>query len=201
MIFAVVPAAGHSTRMGRPKLALPLAGRTVIELVIAALRSGGCHHIVAVIGPHVPQLEKLAVVAGAHVCLLPEPTPDMRATVERGLGWLEERFQPQPRDAWLLAPGDHPTLDAGVVRRLIDEYEHNQNSIIVPTFGGRRGHPSLIPWHHVDAIRAQPTGDGLNAYLRSRASATLEVPVSEQAVLCDLDTPEDYRRLGESFRS
>src|SRR5262249_1500397 len=76
MIFAVVPAAGHSPRMGRPKLALPLAGRTVIELLVEALRSGGCAHVLAVVGPHVPELLAPAARAGAHVCLLDEPTPD-----------------------------------------------------------------------------------------------------------------------------
>ena len=34
MIFAVIPAAGKSTRMGRPKLALPLEGDTVLGAVI-----------------------------------------------------------------------------------------------------------------------------------------------------------------------
>ena len=38
MIFALIPAAGKSTRMGRPKLALPLGEKTVLEHVIAALR-------------------------------------------------------------------------------------------------------------------------------------------------------------------
>ena len=34
MIFAVVPAAGQSTRMGCPKLALPLEGNTVLGALI-----------------------------------------------------------------------------------------------------------------------------------------------------------------------
>ncbi len=34
MIFAVVPAAGRASRMGRPKLSLPLGGRTVLEHVV-----------------------------------------------------------------------------------------------------------------------------------------------------------------------
>ena len=38
MIYAVVPAAGRSSRMGRPKLSLPLGERTVLEQVILALR-------------------------------------------------------------------------------------------------------------------------------------------------------------------
>src|SRR5438094_5048989 len=120
MAFAVVPACGHSTRMGRPKLSLPLGGRAVIEHVVAALRGGGVEHVLAVAGPHVPELAPLARAAGADVLLLPEPTADMRATVERGLRWLEDRFAPGPDGVWLLAPADHPVLSPPVVRQLLD---------------------------------------------------------------------------------
>src|SRR5436309_15902360 len=116
MIYAVVPAGGRSTRMGRPKLALPLGDRTVIEHVVAALRAGGADRVLVVVGPHTPELAPLASAAGADVCRLPEATADMRATVEHGLRWLEENCRLRPDDAWLLAPADHPTLDAGVVR-------------------------------------------------------------------------------------
>jgi CTP:molybdopterin cytidylyltransferase MocA len=199
MIFAVVPAAGHSTRMGRPKLALPLGGRVVIQLVVDALRSGGCDHVVAVIGPHVPELVAPAAAAGAHVRVLAEPTPDMRATVIAGLEWLEQQFHPGPQDAWFLVPGDHPTLDSGVVRQLIAEYESGGHTIIVPTAGNRRGHPSLIAWTHVANIRARPAGEGLNTYFRTRADQTRELPVAAPSILSDLDTPEDYERLRATF--
>jgi CTP:molybdopterin cytidylyltransferase MocA len=198
-VFAVVPAAGHSTRMGRPKLALPLGGRTVIEHVVTALRVGGCQHVVTVVGPHVPELVPPAAAAGAHVRLLSEATPDMRSTVEHGLRWLEEQFRPSPADAWLLSPGDHPTLDAAVVRQLLAAYAGGTHSVVVPTAGGRRGHPTLIAWRHVAGMRARPAGEGLNVYLRERAGETLEVPVASEGVLCDLDTAEDYERLRGLF--
>src|SRR6516225_8575191 len=121
MTFAVIPAAGHSARMGRPKLALPLGERTVLERVIDSLRAAGVEHVVVVIGPHVPQLAPLAQSAGAHVLQLAEETPDMRATAEAGLRWLEGRFRPRPDDTWLLVPADHPTLDPHVIRRLMQE--------------------------------------------------------------------------------
>src|SRR5262249_51400158 len=117
--FAVLPAAGQSRRMGRPKLALPLGDRSVLERVIDALRQGGVEHVLVVIGPHVPALVPLAALAGAHTLLLPVETADMRSTVEQGLLWLEERFHPTSDDAWLLVPADHPTLDAAVVRELL----------------------------------------------------------------------------------
>jgi CTP:molybdopterin cytidylyltransferase MocA len=199
MIFAVVPAAGHSTRMGRPKLALPLAGRTVIEHLVEALRSGGCDHVIVVVGPHVPELLAPAARAGAHVCLLDQPTPDMRTTVERGLRWLQERLQPKPEDAWFLAPGDHPALDPHVVHKLIAEYASRRHTVLIPTVAGRRGHPALVAWRHVDGIRAHPANEGLNTFFRALPGGVAEVPVDGDGVLHDLDTPEDYERLCAAY--
>jgi CTP:molybdopterin cytidylyltransferase MocA len=196
MTFAVVPAAGRSTRMGRSKLSLPLAGSTVLQLVVTALRSGGADPVLVVMAPHTPELAELAEAAGASVCRLPEATADMRATVLHGLDWLEERFHPRPDDDWLLAPADHPTLSGDVVRLLRERFRARPNlSIFVPVSGGRRGHPVLLAWRHVEAIRALPAGTGLNVYLRMHADEMVEVPVMSSGVLCDLDTPEDYERL------
>jgi CTP:molybdopterin cytidylyltransferase MocA len=125
----------------------------------------------------------------------------MRATVEAGLGWLEEKFSPKPDDAWLLAPADHPTLDAAVVRQLVAARTENpQASVLIPTHAGRRGHPALIAWKHVEGMRALPPGQGLNVYLRRQEAETLELPVAAESILCDLDTAEDYERLRREWR-
>jgi len=201
MTFALIPAAGKSTRMGRPKLALPLGERTVLEHVVAALRSGGAEHVLVVVGPHVAELAPLAESAGAAVLVLSEETADMRATVEAGLRWLEEKLSPRPADDWLLAPADHPTLEADVVRQLLAaRAAHPEASIFIPIFGGQRGHPALIAWKHVAGMRALSSGQGLNVYLRRQTPETLELVVDTDAVLCDLDTPEDYERLRRKWR-
>jgi molybdenum cofactor cytidylyltransferase len=196
MIYALIPAAGKSERMGRPKLALPLGDSTVLQTVIESIRRGGVEQILVVIGLHVPELVPLAEDAGAHVLLLNQETADMRATIEKGLDWLDERFHPQLDDCWLLIPADHPTLDANVVRLLIKaRQDHFGCSIFVPTFQGKRGHPALIGWKHAPGIRALPAGTGLNQYLRQFTDETMELPVKSEKVLCDLDTPDDYASL------
>jgi molybdenum cofactor cytidylyltransferase len=195
MTFAVVPACGHSTRMGKPKLALPLGDRTVIEHVVASLRGGGVDRVVVVVGPHVPELIPLASAAGADVLALAELTPDMRATVERGLAWIEERYHPSADDCWLLAPGDHPAFTPAVVRQLLEAARGSTCSVVVPVHDGRRGHPALLCWRHVAGIRALPPTDGINRYLRGVANETLEVAVTDPGILANLDTPEDYARL------
>jgi molybdenum cofactor cytidylyltransferase len=196
MTLALIPAAGKSVRMGRPKLALPLGGSTVLGRVVVALRQAGVETILVVIGPHVPELVPLAQAAGADIHLLSHETDDMRATVEEGLAWLEKHRHPAPSDHWLLVPADHPTLDPAVVGQLEQaRADRPQCTIFVPTYRGRRGHPTLIGWSHVAGIRQLGPGLGLNAYLRRCGAETLEVPTESDGILYDLDTPADYERL------
>jgi len=193
---ALIPAGGLSRRMGRPKLALPVGGRTVLEQVVAALRRGGVGTILTVLGPQNAALQPLAEQAGATVLLLPAATPDMRATIEHGLRWLEEVLRPAAADHWLLVPADHPTLQPPVVQQLQDAQTANPaRSIFIPTYQGQRGHPTLIGWAHVAGIRALPADQGLNTYFRQQRAQTQEVPVETAEVLLDLDTPADYERL------
>jgi molybdenum cofactor cytidylyltransferase len=201
MIAGLIPAAGHSRRMGRPKLALPLGGRTLLEHVIEALKRGGVEPVLVVLGPHVADLAEPARAAGAEALILDQPTPDMRTTIDHGLDWLTTRRQSSAEDAWLLVPADHPTLDPAIVRRLIDAWRTTDASILVPTWQGRRGHPTLIGWSHVAAIKTYPSGEGLNAYLRRHQHETLELPADSAGVIEDVDTPEDYERLLRSLQS
>jgi molybdenum cofactor cytidylyltransferase len=196
MIFALIPAAGKSTRMGRPKLLLTLGDRTVLERTIGVLRAAGIDHILVVVGPDHPDLVALAQRSGVHALLLESETPEMRATVEKGLAWLETNLHPSADDHWLLVPADHPTMDKNVVKELaMASTAPNASTIFVPTFEGKRGHPALISWKHVAGIRAVDAERGINSYLREHNDEVQEVPVGSQEILRDLDTPEDYERL------
>src|SRR2546426_230912 len=119
MPYALIPAAGKSRRMGRPKVSLPLGGRTVVEHVIASLQQAGVEEILVVLGPQVAKLASLVERTGARVLLPAEPTHTMRATVEQGLTWLENRFHPRPRESWFLVPADYPILEPAIVQKLL----------------------------------------------------------------------------------
>ena len=200
MKFALIPAAGSSSRMGRPKLALPLGDRTILEHVVAALRQAEIEHILVVVGSHVTELADLAESAGAYVCIIEALPTGMRGTVEHGLRWLEERFAPRQEDTWLLTPADHPALDASIVMRLESAYAAEmQFSIVLPTYHGRRGHPTLFAWKHMAGIRTWPAELGLNTYVRQHVAETLEVAVNSASVLWDMDTPEDYEWLRQNW--
>jgi CTP:molybdopterin cytidylyltransferase MocA len=182
--------------MGQPKLALPFAGRTVLEHVVRTLREGGVRDVIVVTASHLPELHRLARGAGADLEVLPEVTYDMRSTVEHGLRRLEQSKSPQAGDAFFLAPADHPAFSADLVRKLCKTYLSSRAaSIVLPMHMGHRGHPALIAWKHVPAIRAIPRNLGINSFLRDRVDETIELETTERGVLLNLDHPEDYVAL------
>jgi molybdenum cofactor cytidylyltransferase len=200
--FALIPAAGKSSRMGKPKLALPLGERSVLEWVLDTLKQAVIVDRLVIVGPQAEELASLAHKAGAHVLQLTDDTPDMQATVLQGLDWLETQLRPGPDDSWLLMPADHPTLNSTVVTELLKaRNEHPDQSIFIPTHAGRRGHPALISWKLVADLRRWPAGQGLNRFLREHAGQTCECPLNDPEILCDLDTPQDYQRLLQRLHS
>jgi molybdenum cofactor cytidylyltransferase len=202
--FAIVPAAGRSQRMGQPKLLLPWNGATVLEHVLRAWRASPVERVIIVVHPLDEQIAALAAAAGADVVRPDVPPSDMKASVRLGLQ-LARQFDPADNDAWLLAPADMPRLSAETIARLIAAYEsalagaERPAPIWVPSFAGRRGHPTLFAWRLAAEVDALPVDQGLNALLAHHAVECIET--SDASVCEDLDTPDDYRRLqapGES---
>lgn len=193
--FAVIPAAGHSRRMGRPKLLLPLGDRTIIARLLAALDMPGMAARVAVMRRSDDALRTEVERCGGIVVSPAIDPPDMRSSVQAALEWIRDTFHPAAADAWLLAPADHPVLDRDVVTALLTAFESQRPRLLVPTCDGRRGHPLMARWDTVSDVFALPRDVGLNQLLRAHAAEVCELPVESRSVLCDLDTPEDYERL------
>jgi len=199
MIAAIVPAAGHSERMGRPKLILRVGERTVIARVVQALLQGGADRVVVVTPPaDAPGAKILACEAedaGALV-VIPEERPiDMRASFERGLDALADN---PGLLTLLLAPGDSVGITPELTAQVVASAKAQPASLIVPVVQGQRGHPVAIPWPLAEEVRSLPLGVGINTLVKLHAAAVVELPVTEPGAVADLDTPEDYQRWSGS---
>jgi molybdenum cofactor cytidylyltransferase len=194
-LFAVVPAAGRSRRMGRPKLLLPLGSRTVISRMLGALARPEIEATVVVIRPDDEPLRAAVAACGATVLQPALPPSEMRDSVEYALRYIDQNFQPGPLAGWILAPADHPLLDPMVMNRLLTAWSNSSGRILVPIHGGRRGHPTIFPCGLTPDVYALPRDRGLNSLLASHSAIIEQVEVDSPGITADLDTPEDYARL------
>ncbi len=196
MAVAVVPAAGRSRRMGRPKLLLPYRGRPLLRALLDSLAGAGVEKMVVVVAPGEAALRDLAEEAGAAVAVNPDPSRGMLSSVWAGLEALGggERLAARGR-ALLVVPADHPAVASGTIGRLAKAVEGGEAALALPVFEGRRGHPLAIAGRLVPEIAGLDPAIGLRQLLEARAAELLELPVEDPGVVLDVDTPEDYRRL------
>jgi molybdenum cofactor cytidylyltransferase len=192
MIAAVVPAAGSSMRMGRPKLLVELAGQTVIGRVVSALRAGGVERVVVIAPPadsaEGPAIAKAASTAGAEI-FVPDLRPaEMRESIEHGLELLARGGSP---DSVMVTPADYPGIVPEIVAEIAEYAARYPESLVIPTFNGRRGHPIVFPWKVAVAVRSIPVGLGLNALVAQHSRLVAELAVSHFEIVRDLDTLDD----------
>ncbi len=185
---AVVPAAGASTRMGKPKLLLPWGETTVLESTIAALREGGAETVIVVLAADGP-LRDWTPPPGVRCTVNAAPSQGMLSSVLAGLSALGTP------DPLLVCPADLPALRASTVAALLAAYRR-KGGIVVPRHGRRRGHPLLIApsWQARIPELAAHEG-GLRRILELAAGAVHELPVDDPGSIRDVDTPEDYATL------
>lgn len=129
---------------------------------------------------------------GVRIVLNPRYREGMLASVQAGIAAAA------PETEWfVIAPGDQPGIRPEVVRALLEAVASEAEpraTLAVPCYRGRRGHPLVVHRAHREEIAALDPGEGLRALLRRHPEAIRHVPVDDEEVCADLDTPEDYER-------
>jgi len=194
-MFAVVPAAGLSRRMGQPKLLMDWSGAPVIDRLLSALDIPEVTDRVVVLRPNDPRLGEAVASTGATV-VQPDVAPaDMKASVVCAVEYVERVHRPTADDAWMLVPADHPTLERAVVAKIVAAWTASQADVLIPVYAGQTGHPIVCKWSVTAQLASIPAERGLNWLIHGSRLNLQRLAVDAPAILQDLDTPGDFRRL------
>ncbi|HYD30422.1 MAG TPA: molybdopterin-binding/glycosyltransferase family 2 protein [Azospirillaceae bacterium] len=192
-IAAVVLAAGLSSRMGEAnKLLMTVDGVPMVARAVDAALASQARPVVVVTGH---DREAVAAVLGARPVTLvhnPDYGRGISASLRAGIAAL-----PQEVDGVLVCLGDMPFVAPPTLNRLIAAYAPAEGrAVCVPTVAGRRGNPVLWDRRFFAAMAGLSGDSGARALLHSHADLVCEVPVDDQGVLLDFDTPEAFGREG-----
>jgi len=190
MIIAIVPAAGQSRRMSAHKQLLPFAGKTVIAHLVDELCRSRVDEVCVVAGHQADLLRQALEGRRANIVVNADyERTDMLASVRCGLTAM-----PAACRAVLVALGDQPGVTAELVNAMIEGLASGGRRIVVPLYQGRRGHPLLFDARYCEEVLNGFDDVGLRGLLVAHADDVLGLPVSDAAVLTDVDYPEDYQR-------
>ncbi|TDT95827.1 nicotine blue oxidoreductase [Streptomyces sp. 846.5] len=183
---ALLLAAGAGRRLGLgPKALLPYRGRPLIEHALAVLRAGGCERIVVVLGAGAEDVLATAELGDCGVVRNGDWRTGMGSSLRAGLSAL-----PADAASVLVALVDTPGLTPAAVARLL-----GADGLAAAAYGGRRGHPVVIPSRYWGEAADGAVGDaGARALFVARAGELVLVECGDVASGDDVDTVEQWER-------
>jgi molybdenum cofactor cytidylyltransferase len=190
VIAAIVLAAGASTRMGRQKLLLPMPdGRPLVRLSVEQVLAGGLDETVVVLGADAHAVS--AALAGLPVRMVVNPryADGQSTSLRAGLDALRPETE-----AVVIALGDQPLPDPGVVRRLVTAFRETGRPMAVPVYRDGRGNPVLFGAALFNKLRRVTGDQGGRGIIRNDPARVAEVSV-DAPMPADVDTPADYEAL------
>jgi CTP:molybdopterin cytidylyltransferase MocA len=184
LIGAIVLAAGAGSRIGRPKALLTLGptGPTFVDAIAETLRTAGVPVWRIVVAPGFAPRRAQDVVN-------PDPSLGMLSSIQCGLADFAET-----PEAVLVWPVDHPLVVPATVGAIIAAFRRGKAPVVVPTYGGRRGHPVLFAARVFPEILAADRSRGAREVVHAHDDR-LELGVNDPGVVEDIDTTADYERV------
>jgi len=185
--WAIILAAGFSTRMGTQKLILPYQNSTMIETVIDNVLDSRIDMVMVVLGADGDEITRAIGKRPVEYCYNPHPEKGMLSSVLCGFAAL-----PEDANAALVYLGDQPNISPAVTNKIIEAYNEDLRGIVIPVHNHRRGHPLLVDMKYRKEIDKLDLEKGLRSLMHLFPQDVLEVEVEEPGILVDIDTREDY---------
>lgn len=190
---AIVLAAGGSTRMGRPKQLLPIAGKTLIRRTAETALSAGCDPVVIVLGASAdlvaPELRGLNV----RTTINPQWSLGIGSSIRTGAQTLLAFGLPLRAVTLLLC--DQPLISASSLQRLFQSHFDSGKDVAVSSYNQTIGPPIAFAPTMLPDLLSLPDAQGAKALWMSRPEIVSAVPCPEAAT--DLDTPEEFQALAD----
>ena len=192
-VAAIVLAAGRSTRMGtQNKLLADLGGKPMVRRVVETALASKARPVLVVTGHMAADVG--AALAGLDVGLVANPdySTGLASSLKAGI-----RAVPEECAGAVILLGDMPGIAGEHVDRLLAAFAAAQQSIVVPVHKGRRGNPVLWPRRNFSELLQLDGDTGAKRLFAVHSQEVCEVPVGDDAIFSDIDTPEELAQMRE----
>jgi molybdenum cofactor cytidylyltransferase len=199
-LYAVILAAGESTRMGTDKALLPWPpsapgsspAQTFLSAAIRALEPFS-EKVIVVAGQNEAAVAPVVYANGASLVQNPEPDRGQFSSLQVGL----QEVLNQGRDAAIVTLVDRPPVKAATLKALCSAFTQAASGIwaVVPEYNGKHGHPFLLAREMIEAFLKAPPSATARDIERQNLQHVEYVAVDDPLVTLNVDTPEEYAAL------
>jgi molybdenum cofactor cytidylyltransferase len=198
-VSGIVLAAGSATRMGKTKQLLPFGKTNILGQVIQNACQSKLHEIIVVLGHEADKIQKTIDLSGIRTVFNKDYQMGQSTSLIAGLEAISSDC-----DGAIFLLGDQPLVTSAIINRLFQSFETSKSSsssnasrssIVIPYFHGQRGNPVIIARSLFYRIKSLSGDTGPRVLFDEFKDVILKVSISDEAILIDVDTKEDYERL------
>jgi molybdenum cofactor cytidylyltransferase len=200
MLAAVILSAGQSSRMGTPKALVDFRGKTFLARILDAAQHPKIGLVRIVLGAGDAEIRHALSLPDDIVILNPDWQRGQLSSIQAAVRSLAAGARDEAAlDGILLCPVDHPLISRALVAALVAAfYSDAHPRIVVPTFRGRRGHPTIFASSLFPELLAAPDDQGARAVVWAHSPEVAEVPTDEEGVVLNLNDPKILQRAREA---
>ena len=189
-ISGIILAAGSASRMGKTKQLLPFGEKTLLGQVIQNAGESELHEIIVVLGHRADEIEQAINFSGTKVVRNTAYSKGQSTSLIKGLENVSSIC-----DAAMFLLADQPLVTAAIINMLIDKFKTSNAPIVIPYCNGIRGNPVIIGSPLFHRLNSLSGNTGARALFNEFKESILKVPISNEAILVDVDTKDDYEKL------
>jgi molybdenum cofactor cytidylyltransferase len=202
-LYAVILAAGESTRMGTDKALLPWppatpgsppAGQTFLSAAIQALYPFS-DKVIVVVGKNENNLGPVVYANGASLVRNPDAERGQFSSLQVGL----QEVLNDGRDAAMVTLVDRPPARAATLQTLRSAFAAAGNDVwaVVPEYNRKHGHPFLVAREMIEAFLKAPPSANARDIEHQNLRHISYVVVDDPLVTLNVDTPQEYAALSQ----
>jgi len=184
MFYAIVLAAGGSSRTGVEKLLLPFGGKKVLTHIVDELLASRLDQVIVVVGSDSDKVEGELSQRSVGIVANPDYTRGMLSSVRCGIENL-----PSECSTVMEVPGRQTSLNHELIDEMAIQFGKAGKDILVPCHRGKHGYPLFFMMKYCDEIMTSFDETGLRGLLAAHAEDVFEMEVSEPSALSDIDRP------------
>lgn len=191
-IYAIILAAGESSRFGSPKQLVNWQKNNLLQHAINITKSLFDNNII--------------VVLGANAGLIQSRLNESEITIETNNDWqsgISSSIQagikalPEDTEAVMILLCDQPLLEQSSLKKLIDLWQQRTNSIVASEYLDTLGVPAIFPATFFSQLESLQGDKGAKQLLMSMQEQVLTLSVPEAGI--DIDTQNDFNDLKMQF--
>ena len=191
MISCIILSAGFSSRFGSPKSLAKINGETVIEHLQKSLLKTQVGEIIVVLGYEAEKI-KPYLLNHTKVRFVYNKDYNLGQTSSFKVGL--KAISPEAEGVMLL-PVDYPAIKKEMIDKLIKLFLDKKPVLLIPAFGGHKGHPPIFHSKLNKEILALGDAVGLNTIAQGHQKDTVILPVNDSGVVKSFNTLTEFEEI------